>query len=198
MADLLSSLIVPSSPVATTPPKESPHGAATGPSEEPPSGSDEAALHADNLVIHDVDAYLNDPKNQALMATIKKNPNTYPATKPVQLGGQKSTYHVSTLYHLCQGRNLVPQFEIEVQADGRFGGSLRIGSETVHTDEGFLTKKDAKEALAEKGVKLVKGMVSQGNGPGADEGSKNWIGLLQGASDFSQPIAITENSQNTM
>lgn len=176
MSDLLSSLIVPSPPAATDTQKEV------------PSGDHQAALQADSLVVHDVEAYLNDPKNKALIASMSKSSaattTTYGAPLPVQLGGPKTAHHIPALHHLCQVRKLVPQFEIETQAGGRFGGCLRIGTETILSHETFPTKKEAKEALAEKGVELVKDMVDKGKevGPSSEEKRKNWIGLLLGKS----------------
>ena len=188
MSDLLSSLVVPFPQAAAGSPKES------------PSGANEAILPADSLVVHDVEAYLNNPKNKALMASTSKSPTstmkntTYPAPQPVQIGGPKTTYHISALNTLCQVRGLVPQFEIEAQAGGRFGGCLRVGTETVVSHETFLSKKEAKEALAEKGLDLVKGMVAQGKEISSpEEERKNWVGLLMGVLSISSPRAVTEN-----
>lgn len=178
MSDLLSSLVIPSPPAAIDTQKES------------PSDDHQATLQADSLVVHDVEAYLNDPKNKALMASSSKKPSAntttiYGAPQPVQLGGPKTSHHVPILNHLCQVRNLVPQFEIEIQANGGFGGCLRIGTETVYSHEKFASKKEAKEALAEKGVELVNGgMVGKEKGKetSSEEERKNWVGLLLGAS----------------
>ena len=164
--------------------------AATDIQKESSSSDHQAISQADSLVVHDVEAYLNDQKNQALMASSSKKSSTntttiYGAPQPVQLGGPKTSHHVSMLHHLCQVQNLVSHFEIEMQANGGFGGWLRIGTETVYSQEGFPSKKEAKEALAEKGVKLVKGMEGKEKGKAtasSEEEHKNWIGLLLGAS----------------
>lgn len=177
MSDLLASLIV-----------ANPQVEATDTQKESSSADHQATSQADSLVVHDVEAYLNDPKNKALMASSSKKQSistttVYGTPEPVQLGGPKTSHHVSMLHHLCQAKCLVPQFEIEMQADGGFGGSLRIGTETVYSHGGSPSKKEAKEALAEKGVQLVKGMVGTGKGTtSSEEEHKNWIGLLQGAS----------------
>lgn len=181
MSDLLTSLYVPWAQVPTPPEGSS-------------SGVHEAASHADGMVVHDVEAFLNDPKNKALMASTGKPSNNiannrvtggeYSEPQPVQLGGPKTTHHVTALYQLCQGRNLVPHFEIEAQADGGFGGWLRVGNQTVSSSEGCPSKKEAKEVLAEKGVELVKGMAVKGKGPNLEGEPKNWVGLLMGASDI--------------
>lgn len=191
MSDLLASLILPSPPRPADTQKEA------------PSSDHQAASQADNsLVVHDVEAYLNDPKNKALMASSSKKPSTataYGAPQPVQVGRPKTIHNVPALNHLCQVRNLVPQFEIEVQANGGFGGCLRIGTETVYSHEGFPSKKEAKEALAEKGVELVNSMVIKGKetGKSSEEERKNWVGLLLGTSDTPRPISLAEHLQNT-
>ncbi len=179
MSDLLASLIVSSSP----------------PSTQPPSRMPEAAVHAAGLVVHDVEAYLNDPKNKALMASTGKKSATGSThvkhsavgesfePQPVQLGGAKTSHHVSALNHLCQQRGLVPLFEIVAQEEGGFGGWLRVGNETVVSYEKWFSKKEAKEALAEKGVEILKSMGDKGKGPASEEDNKNWVGLLMRTSD---------------
>lgn len=164
MSDLLGSLIS-SSPQAAIQPAE-------------PRSAIHAAAHPGGIVVHDVEAYLSSSKGQSLMAS-----TTSP--QPVQLGGAKTNHHVTILYQLCQSRGLVPQFEIEAQPNGGFGGWLQVGNETIFSSEGWLNKKEAKEALAEKGLELVKGMGDKKNGKGvAAEGEpKNWIGLLLRASE---------------
>lgn len=165
MSDLLSSLKTPSSQAAIQPHESHSgiHAAAA------------AAAHPGGLVVHDVDAYLSDSKTLALMGSSS-------SPQPVQLGGAKTSHHIAALYQLCQGRGLVPLFEIEAQANGGFGGWLQVGNETIFSSEGWLSKKEAKEALAEKGFELVKGMDTKGKLGVVEGGPKNWIGILQGAS----------------
>lgn len=188
MFDLISSLITPGS-------------STSNPSPASTSEIQKSTLQAAGLAVYDVDDYLNKPKNHALMAsTGKKSPGSvlftpmsgFSSPQPVQLGGPKTSHHVTALYHLCQSRGLVPQFEIEANDNGGFGGCLRIGNETVVSREGWLSKKDAKEALAEKGSEIVKGMEWKGKGSGVDGDNKNWVGLLMRAQRtfFSRPQVL--------
>lgn len=72
----------------------------------------------------------------------------------------------------------MPEFKIDGDQFG-FGGCLKIGNETVCRDERWPSKRDAKEALAERGVELVHAMQERGQGPVAGTPT-NWVGLLQG------------------
>lgn len=175
MSDLLASLFIP------------------GFFPEPPTDVHEAAMDGSGIEVQDVETYLNKPKNQAFLAasgtssTKAKHSVTgggYSAPQPVQLGGPKTSHHVTTLHHLCQSQGLVPEFEIGAQPEGGFGGMLRVGDATVTSYEGWSTKKEAKEALAEKGIPLVKGMKITGTGSAFGGESKNWIGLLMGTRGF--------------
>lgn len=58
----------------------------------------------------------------------------------------------------------MPEVEIGAQPDGGFGGRLRVGDTTVISYERWSSKKEAEEALAEKGVPLVKAMKVTGMG----------------------------------
>lgn len=158
----------------------------------PPSASssnlDAVAFQAAGLSVQDVDAYLNDPQHKSLLSSAAKNSKpgtktviarlgTEPMQEPVQLGSPQTSHHVVALNHLCQERGLVPEYEIEGDSKTGFGGWLRVGQEIVGTDGHWRSKKSAKEALATKGVELVKAMQTKAS-PGAQ--GKNWIGLLLG------------------
>lgn len=85
-----------------------------------------------------------------------------------------------TLYHLCQERGLTPEFDIEGDNEGGFGGWLKVGNETIGQDQRWRSKKDAKEGLSERGVEVVKGMEVRERGSAGRAAQKNWIGMLQG------------------
>ena len=198
MTDLLKSLVLPNSsqesfhslaehfsPSSPTPSTAN-HNSATSQS---PSLSQPSALQAAGLPIYDVDAFLAAPENATLLhhAPDRKNaPTQQPKaetnpSQPVSLGS-KSTHHVSTLNMLCQQKGLVPDFQIDGDASNTdFGGFLKIGDVVIARDERWHSKKEAREALAEKGLETVKGMDAEKkapNTPGVKD--KNWIGLLLG------------------
>ena len=185
MSDILPSLIVPKGS------QESFRSAQSQPS----SLLVEPVHEAAELPIFHIDNYLNDPKNRALL-----DPNTHqqqnqgssfcakpPANdnspQPVQLGVKTSnpSTNVVALYHLCQERGLLPEFEIDGNQNG-FGGVLRLGEHTVVSEQKWRSKKEAKEGLAEKGVFVVGQIEVKGKSPAAGGGgsSENWIGKLLG------------------
>ena len=75
----------------------------------------------------------------------------------------------------------MPEFGIEGDQSG-FGGWLKVGSETISRNERWPCKRDVKEALAERGVEVVKNMLGNSveKGPVALAQQTNWVGLLQG------------------
>ena len=200
MTDLLESLVLPKSS------QESFHSLAEHPSPssltnvdvsanhdpgtpQPSSQSQLSALQAAGLPVHNVDTYLAAPENAALLNRApdrKKTPTKQPKpgldpAQPVSLGS-KSSHHVTALNLLCQQKGLLPDFQIDGDAStADFGGLLKIGDVTITSDERWHSKKEAREALAEKGFETVKGMENKGKKTGAaGEKDKNWIGMLVG------------------
>ena len=182
MSDLISSLIVPKTS------QESFHSTRSRLSSSPlvkPTRPDT------ELEICDIDTYLKDEENKALLATNTKQgqgssskgkraaSNSSPP-QPVQLG-VRTSQHVGALYHLCQERSIVPEFEIDGDQSG-FGGVLRIGEQTVTSDQKWRSKKEAKEDLAEKGVEVVRWAEVKGKSPKNGGGGclENWVGKLLG------------------
>ena len=156
---------------------------------QPTSQSQLSALQAAGLPIHNVDAYFAAPENAALLhrapdrknaTTQQSKPGLEPA-QPVSLGS-KSSHHVTTLHLLCQQKGLVPDFQVDGDASiASFGGVLKIGDVTITSDERWHSKKEAREALAKKGLETVKGMEGKRKGKSAPgEKDKNWIGMLAG------------------
>ena len=198
MIDLLNSLVLPSSSqesfhslaehFSSSSPTAGPanHDSATSQS---PSLSQPSALQAAGLPIYDVDTFLAAPENATLLhqAPDRKNAPTQRwkseinPPQPVSLGS-RSTHHVTTLNLLCQQKGLVPDFQIDGSASNAdFGGLLKIGDVVITRDERWHSKKEAREALAERGLETVKGMEAEKKGPNTlGVKDKNWIGLLHG------------------
>ena len=145
--------------------------------------------------VHDVDAFLNESANRVLLDSATKNklqseptksstpaPSSFPI-EPVQLGAPKSSHHVTLLYQICQDRGYTPVFHVEESAQGsqRFGGMLIVGRETVTLDLPEGSKKEARQALAEKGCELVRCLDAKSK-PKKDDAVKaeNWVGKLTG------------------
>lgn len=75
----------------------------------------------------------------------------------------------------------MPDFQIDGDAIADFGGILKIGDVTIASDERWHSKKEAREALAEKGLEAVKDMEAKRKGTSTPaEKDKNWIGMLVG------------------
>lgn len=143
-----------------------------------------AAFQAAGLPAHNIDTYLNDPENQALLASRSKSKKAVAAqssssgNEPVLLGVSRTSHHVKTLYDICNPKGLEPEFAIEGDYQG-FSGWVSINGRTVGTDEKWPNKKAAKEALAERAIPLINSMPSLVAKPAADAESKvNWIGKL--------------------
>ena len=180
MSDILKSLIAPKTS------QDSFHSTRSQPS----SPLVEPTNQASTLPFYDIDAFLNETSNQALLSsTTNQNQGSSSKAKraacsssppqPVQLGVRTSN-HVAALNHLCQARGLVPEFEIDGDQSG-YGGVLRIGEQTVGSEKNWRSKKEAKEWLAEKGVEIVRRI--EGKRKVSTEGggtSENWIGKLLG------------------
>lgn len=134
--------------------------------------------------------------NPHLIANISTIMDT-PVPEPVQLGNPQTSYHVAQLNHLCQERGLRPIFEFAEPTAQRFSVVLRFGEVVVTLGgdrEGerqgdgnatFGSKRGAKEAVAAKGIEVLKEMPVPGSataalggaGAGAEE---NWVGKLAG------------------
>ncbi|KAI4144177.1 MAG: hypothetical protein L6R39_004293, partial [Caloplaca ligustica] len=152
-----------------------------------------AALKAAGLPIYDVEAYLNDPRNQEALNSLPvnspsskkqkgnvKGPSSANCT-PVQLGAPKTSHNVTGLVQLCQERGLVAEFEIEGDQPRGFGGAVTVGEETIASEQRWPSKKEAKEGLAELALPVAREMeavVKKGVKGGKGEQQKNWLGML--------------------
>ncbi|KAI9876999.1 MAG: hypothetical protein M1830_005065 [Pleopsidium flavum] len=160
-----------------------------------------AALQAAGLSVHDVNSYLNDPENERLLAETSKRhkglnnkaktPSTTTTTagvegapttttEPVQLGSPKTSHHISRLNHLCQERGLRPVFDFDEPEPQKFTAVVRFG-ELVFTTEGkvFESKREAKEAVAAQGMRVLEDVPVPGAGAGVGGGEgENWVGML--------------------
>lgn len=204
MSDLLSSLILPNRSQESFHSTQSFLNPASAPASPPPetsSNSQAAAFQAAGIPIVDVETFLNDPKNQAILSVnAKNNPHqsTQGMSNPTNASsvplGSTSSHHVVVLYHLCQERGIEPQFDIEGNGVSGFWGWLKVGNETIARDEKWPSKKAAREGLAETGVKVVASMPVKGKEP-EDSVQKNWIGILQGTVN---PLSIFTNFQKAM
>lgn len=151
------------------------------------------------IQVYDVDAYLADPANAALLedaapalkkgTDVSKKENSNKPFQPVQSSTQTSHY-VSLLYQLCQTKNVTPVFDIEGQADQAiFVGTLTLGDKIVKMDHPCRNKKEVRERLAQQGIQIVKGTearkkeipttIPAGSGDGAGK-EPNYVGMLQG------------------
>ncbi|KAL2042136.1 hypothetical protein N7G274_005324 [Stereocaulon virgatum] len=209
MANLIGSLVVPEHD--TTGSQETFDSASSQP---PPSSITEAASQAQKptspttsqsqslafqtagLPIHDIDTFLADPSNAELLKKTRKANQLQPkdaerssdSVDPVSLGS-KTSHHVSALNHLCQLKGISAVFEINEDAShAGFGGVLKIGNVTVTREERWHSKKEAKQALAEKGLEIVQTMEVKGKEPGmSGEVAKNWVGILNEYYSLSDP-----------
>ena len=142
----------------------------------------------DDLALHDVDTFLNDPQNQALLASKArfvaaagpKPPKDDEAQRPVPIGHAKSSQNIQTLYYLCQQRGIIPEFEIDGDASiGDWGGWLKINQHIIGSDERWPSKKATREGLAEKAIEIVKAMkVNEVRSKPSSQ--TNWVGKLLG------------------
>ena len=162
------------------------------------ASSSEAQSHQS---VYDVDAYLNDPANKKSLEKGPKkefipgpskpmakssnpfsNGSKLKSPEPIQVGGPKSSHHVTLLFQMCQERGLVPEFEIaaDPHVSQRFGGRLTVGEATVTLETNEVSKKDARQALAAKGCEIVRDMNSQKQQEESTTGTENWVGKLLG------------------
>ncbi|KAL8729648.1 MAG: hypothetical protein Q9166_004597 [cf. Caloplaca sp. 2 TL-2023] len=150
-----------------------------------------AALQAAGLPVYDIDAFLNDPRNQGTLASksplqkkqkINQNGSSSLSSTPRQLGAPKTTHNVPLLYKLCQERGLALEFQIDGDQFEGFGGIVKVGGQAIASERRWPNKKEAKEGLAELGVPVVREMraVSREKSASAEQGEpeKNWVGML--------------------
>ncbi|KAL9615405.1 MAG: hypothetical protein Q9167_000234 [Letrouitia subvulpina] len=206
MGELLKSLIVPQSSQESFHSTRSHPDSPTLSSTQPSSDVLPAALKGSSLPTYDVEAFLNDPRNQTILSpssritspppkkprinhssSFSSSPSPPSSPVPVQLGAPKTSHHVPNLYQLCQEKGFTVCFNIDGDQKDGFGGTLLIGKETIASEQRWRNKKEAREGLAEKAFPIVKEMVGVPRG-GAKEKSpvtmistpleKNWVGLL--------------------
>ncbi len=171
-----------------------------------------AALQAAGLTVSDVATYLQDPENARLLAetgskkrkaasnqaadasptkpTTTTTTTALPVPEPVQIGGPKTSHNVARLNHLCQERGLIPVFDFVEPTAQRFRATLRFGEHVVAFEEGamFGSKKEAKEAVAARGLDIIADIPLPRAGGGAGisgpggvkEREENWVGKLAG------------------
>lgn len=103
---------------------------------------------------------------------------------------------MSALNSLCQLKGVVPIFEIDGDiSNADFGGVLKIGEITIASDERWHSKKEVKEALAEKGLNAVKTMDAKRKEPGTPgETGRNWVGMLHGKASKARYCAAVETT----
>ena len=192
MANPLASLVVQNGS------QESFHSVGSQPAESPDNNvllkaNHGAPVKAFDLPVYDIESYLGDPKNGSLLdkstntatkasaSRSSKQSASNGSVEPVSLGS-KTSHHVSALMQLCQLKGLKAEFDINGDASNAdFGGTLRIGDNEILSDEHWHSKKEAKEALAQKGIEAARGMESTKN-VNAEVTKKNWVGMLQGKS----------------
>lgn len=166
-----------------------------------------AALQAAGLPIYGVEAYLNHPRNQLPVNSpavkspppkrqkVREGSSSSVTGTPVQLGAPKTSHYVSALYYLCQEQGLAAEFEIDGSQDEGFGGMVTIGGQTVASDQRWRNKKEAKEALAELGLPIVRemGAVKRSKEAVPKEQDKNWVGMLLGRSPRNRILSTPKN-----
>ena len=159
----------------------------------------------DEYPVHDFQTFLNNPANQTLLESSKKkksstqsqNPLNYGANvQPVRLGGGHSSVSISTLYQLCQARGLTPEFQID-GSNTSFNGRLILGPDQVIEENNYwTTKKEVKQALAKKGIKVVESIDAPSAHSTTDSNpTENWIGKLMGKS--AQAFVLSPSLFNT-
>ncbi|KAL8657793.1 MAG: hypothetical protein Q9226_001578 [Calogaya cf. arnoldii] len=146
-----------------------------------------AALQAAGLPVYDIETFLNNQASpEANLPTQKKQrTNQASSSAPEQIGSPKTTHNVPALHHLCQKRGLVAEYEIDGDQVVGFGGTVTVGGVTIMSDQRWQNKKDAKEALAELAVPVVKEMGAIQKNEAVPltpkekpESERNWVGML--------------------
>lgn len=160
----------------------SPAPSSTAASAMPPSASPTLSPLAQKYP--DAETYLMRPEVIALLASGSKEPK--PKTILVS---QTTSHHLPLLHQESQTRGLLPRFEIEGDQRMGFGGNVKVGDQTITSEERWQTKKAVKEALAEKAVGVVKAMPSVKRKRSVGESQENWIGMLHGG-QLLPPLAL--------
>jgi len=158
------------------------------------------------LVLHNVDEFLSradnsvgTPTNGAIKAPQGKKkspaqqaaptpPKPIPATTivPVQVGVPKSSASISRLNTICQQKGLFLDYDIQPTETltPEFRGTVTIGTQVIVCEETQPSKKDVKQALAEKGLEVAERMEARvkrvEEGGSEVGGTENWIGKLLG------------------
>ena len=103
---------------------------------------------------------------------------------------------MSALNSLCQLKGVMPIYEIDGDiSNADFGGVLKIGEITIASDERWHSKKEVKEALAEKGLDAVKTMDAKRKElatPG--EARRQWVGIMNGKAFEVRCFAAVEST----
>lgn len=127
-------------------------------------------------------------------AQCASRPPTHTITRPtvIPLGKARTGEHVSALYLLCAKRNITPSFDYTERSLSKFGGKLFLNGTVVEDHGPYASKKEAKDAVAEKGCLILRAMpdpatqVSQNQQHMVQEQQpENWIGLILGTALFS-------------
>ncbi|KAL9010365.1 MAG: hypothetical protein Q9173_004689, partial [Seirophora scorigena] len=152
-----------------------------------------SAAFGKGVPIYNVDAYLNDPRNQengtsppaksSLHQEQKARDGSSSSTPctPIQLGAPRTSYHVAALYQLCQERGLRAEFEFDGDHSRWFGGMVTVGAQTLASEQRWRTKKEAKEGLAELALPVAKEMEAVRKQKAEQVSQeKNWVGMLLG------------------
>ncbi|KAL8803286.1 MAG: hypothetical protein Q9182_003244 [Xanthomendoza sp. 2 TL-2023] len=136
-------------------------------SSQPDTNLHTAALQAAGLPVYDIDAFLNDPRNQELLKTKSPpqkthvpNQHSSSSSVPEQLGVPKTSHNVPAFHQLCQERGLVAEFAIDGDQIQGFGGTVTVGGQTITSDRRWQNKKGAKEGLAELAIPAVREMAA--------------------------------------
>ena len=155
------------------------------------------ALKAAGIPIYNLDAYLSEARSHGVLNStpVKLPPpkkqklgddSSSSSYTPLQLGTPKTTHNIAALHQLCQERGLRPEFEIDGDQAGGFGGMVTVNGQTIASEQRWKTKKEVKEGLAELAVSVVAEMEAVGKGNGEKgKQEKNWVGLLLGKSPTS-------------
>lgn len=195
MTDLLTSLVDPSNLNSS---QESFHSISSQPPShdiamaEPTTHAHASAFQAAGLPIFDAESFLTDPKHASLRdkaasatkpksQTSKRAQQSSDTGEPVSLES-KTSHYVGALNTLCQTKGFLPVFEIEGDASvPDFGGALRLRDVTIASEERWHSKKEAREALAQKGLETARGMPKEkSTDTGGDMDERNWVGMLLG------------------
>jgi hypothetical protein len=107
---------------------------------------------------------------------------------PIPLGKPRGgePLYIPRLYQLAQSRGLAPHFTFDEDPPQSFSVRLLLGDVLVTHPGPFRNKKDAKEAVAEKGFLALSaapelGVLARPCEPGVDGPPEPWVGILNRA-----------------